>query len=369
MHFKVARYDYPSQFTGIEASLLQEIRDLLNSGQYVLGQAVAKFERDFATYIETKHAVGVNSGTDALILALHALGVGPGDEVITVSNSFHATALAIVRIGAMPVLVDCKPETFLIDLEQVEQKISKRTKALIVVHLFGQSVDMAAAHDLARRNGLLVVEDCAQAIGALSSGKKVGSTSDAGCWSFAPAKNLAAAGDAGAITLNNPEVADRLRQMRHFGQSTQNEHRFTGYNSRLDTIQALVLRKKLARVDMWGARRARIASIYKERLDGLPLAFQSGAKPGEHAYHLFQVKTELRDDLLSHLRESGIDAVVRYPTPIHLQPAFVDLGYRYGDLPVAEALAEQTLCLPLHPAMTADQIDLVCNSVHSFFSD
>ncbi|TIM35668.1 MAG: glutamine--scyllo-inositol aminotransferase, partial [Mesorhizobium sp.] len=209
-------------------------------------------------------------------------------------------ALAIVRIGALPVMVDCKSDTFLIDLEQVERSISKRTKAVIVVHLFGQSVNMAAVHDLATRNGLLVVEDCAQAIGALSGGKKVGSTTDAGCWSFAPSKNLAAAGDAGAITLNNPEISNRLRQMRHFGQAAQNEHLFAGYNSRLDTIQALVLRNKLARVDMWGAERARIASIYKEQLDGLPLSFQSGAEPGEHAYHLFQVKTESRDDLLSH---------------------------------------------------------------------
>lgn len=368
MNFKVARYDYPSQFTGIEAELLQKIRELLNSGEYILGQAVAEFERDLAAYVGTKSAIGVNSGTDALVLALDALGIGHGDEVITVTNSFHATALAIVKVGAIPVLVDCKTDTFLIDLEQVERKISKRTKAVIVVHLFGQSVDMAAVHDLARRNGLLVVEDCAQAIGAMSGGKKVGSTSDAGCWSFAPSKNLAAAGDAGAITLNNPEVSDRLRQMRHFGQATQNEHLIAGYNSRLDTIQALVLRLKLARVDMWGAERARIASVYKERLDGLPLTFQSGAKTGEHVYHLFQVKTDLRDDLLSHLRKCGVDAVVRYPIPIHLQPAFVDLGYRSGDLPIAETLAEQTLCLPLHPAMTADQIDLVCDSMRSFFS-
>lgn len=368
MDLMVTRYDYPSQFIGVEAKILQEIRDLLNSGEYILGKAVFEYERDFAAYIGTTHAIGVNSGTDALVLALHALGVGPGDEVITVTNSFHATALAIVRVGAIPVLVDCDVESFLIDLEQVERKISKRTKAVIVVHLFGQSVDMSAVHDLARDNGLLVVEDCAQAVGALSGGKKVGSTSDAGCWSFAPSKNLSAAGDAGAITLNNPEIADRLRQMRHFGQGTQNEHLFAGYNSRLDSIQAVVLRNKLARVDMWGAERARIASIYKERLDDLPLAFQSGAEPGEHVYHLFQVKTDFRNDLLSHLRECGVDAVVRYPTPIHLQPAFVDLGYRSGDLPIAEGLAEQTLCLPLHPAMTSTQIDRVCDSMHSFFS-
>ncbi|MQW32695.1 DegT/DnrJ/EryC1/StrS family aminotransferase [Sinorhizobium meliloti] len=368
MNVKVERHNYPSQFTGIESKLLHEIRGLLSSGDYVLGEAVAEYERAFATYIGTPHAIGVNSGTDALILALHALRIGQGDEVITVANTFHATALAIVRVGAIPVLVDCKSDTFLIDLEQVERKISKRTKAVIVVHLFGQAVNMAAVHDLARRNGLLVVEDCAQAIGAQSGGKKVGSMSDAGCWSFAPAKNLAAAGDAGAITLADPEVANRLRQMRHFGQATQNEHLIAGYNSRLDTIQALILRNKLGRVDMWSAERARIASIYKERLDGLPLAFQSGAEPGEHVYHLFQVKTDSRDGLLSHLQRRGIDAVVRYPTPIHLQPAFIDLGYRSGDLPVAEALAAQTLCLPLHPAMTVDQIDFVCDSVNSFFS-
>ncbi|EPE93797.1 DegT/DnrJ/EryC1/StrS family aminotransferase [Rhizobium grahamii] len=368
MDFKVARYDYPSQFAGIEAGLLQEIKDLLNNGQYVLGDAVFDFEQDFAAYIGTEHAVGVNSGTDALILALHALGVGRGDEVITVTNSFHATALAIVRVGAIPVLVDCRTDTFLIDLEQVERKISERTKALIVVHLFGQSVDMALVHDIAKRNELLVVEDCAQAIGALSGGKNVGSTSDAGCWSFAPAKNLAAGGDAGAVTLNSTEISDRIRQLRHFGQTTQNEHLTLGYNSRLDTIQALILKRKLARVAKWGAARAKLASAYKERLEGLPLAFQEGAKPAEHAYHLFQVRTDSRNNLLSHLRKDGIDAVIRYPTPIHLQPAFVDFGYQVGDLPVAEVLAAETLCLPLHPAMTDDQLHLVCDSINSFFA-
>ncbi|MFB9985737.1 DegT/DnrJ/EryC1/StrS family aminotransferase [Mesorhizobium kowhaii] len=368
MNWIVPRYDYPSQISDIEATLLAQMRDLLNGGQYILGQAVTDFEREFATYIGTKHAIGVNSGTDALILALHALGIGQGDEVITVTNSFHATALAIVRVGAIPVLVDCKPDTFLIDLGQVEQKISRRTRAVIVVHLFGQSVDMAAVHDLAKRNGLLIVEDCAQAIGALSGEKKVGSTSDAGCWSFAPSKNLAAAGDAGAVTLNNPKLSDRLSHMRHFGQTRQNEHRVPGYNSRLDTIQALVLRNKLPCVDKWGAARVRIASIYRERLDGLPIAFQRGARTGEHVYHLFQIKTDLRNDLLSHLRRRGIDAVVRYPTPIHLQEAFGDLGYRTGDLPVSEALAEHSLCLPLHPAMTDDQVGFVCASIHSFFS-
>ncbi|OXM48865.1 DegT/DnrJ/EryC1/StrS family aminotransferase [Amycolatopsis alba] len=366
--YRVGRYDYPGQLPGLDEELLPALRETLLRGDYVLGAAVDRFERAFAGYLGARHAVGVNSGTDALILALHALGVGPGDEVITVANTFHASAQAVVRVGATPVLADCRPDNYLLDLEQAEAAVTPRTRAIIVVHLFGQSVDMTEVHRLARRHDLLVLEDCAQAVGAYSGGARVGTTSDAGCWSFAPSKNLAAAGDAGAISLGDDQIAAALRRLRHFGQDKQNEHQVVGFNSRLDTVQALVLGHKLPHLDAWTRQRVAIAAGYRERLAGLPVSFQDGAGPGEHVYHLFQLRTERRDELVSHLRGSGVDAVVRYPHPIHLQEAFASLGRRRGDFPVAEDLAGTTLCLPLYPSMTADQVDLVCAGVREFFS-
>jgi len=366
--YKVGRYDYPAQFTDLDGELLPAIRQTLLRGDYVLGAAVARFEDALAGFLGVRHAIGINSGTDALILALHALGIGTGDQVITVANTFHATAQAIERVGATPVIVDCHPDDYLIDLAEVETAITERTKAAIVVHLFGQAVDMRAVTDLAQRHGLLVLEDCAQAIGARSNGIRVGTISQAGCWSFAPSKNLAAAGDGGAVTLNDDNVAERLRLLRHFGQRRQNVHRTVGYNSRLDTLQALVLEHKLPRVDEWNAQRSMLAEQYRTRLAGLPVSFQEGAGDGEHVYHLFQMRTEPRAALGAHLQGLGIDAVIRYPFPIHLQEAFAHLGYKRGDFPVSEDLAETTLCLPLFPSMTSAQVDLVCDGVIGFFA-
>lgn len=366
-HYEVPRYDYPGQFADLDTDLVPRIREVLVEGNYVLGEPVAEFERELAAYIGTGQAVGVNSGTDALVLALHALGVGAGDEVITVANTFHSTAMAISRVGATPVIVDCEPDSHLINLGQVESSITDRTAAVIVVHLFGMAVDMDAAAELCRRKGVRLIEDCAQAIGARWAGSRVGSRSDAGCWSFAPSKNLAAAGDAGAITLNDKETTDRLRLLRHFGQQAQNDHRLVGYNSRLDTLQALVLSHKLPHLDRWNEQRTAIAEHYRQRLGDLPISLQSGPAQAGHVYHLFQVDTEPRDELLAHLRGRSIDAVVRYPVPIHLQEAFRQLGYKPGDLPVAERLAMKTLCLPLYPSMTERQVDLVCTEVANFF--
>jgi dTDP-4-amino-4,6-dideoxygalactose transaminase len=366
--YAVPRYDYPAQWADLDADLLPKVRDVLLRGNYILGEPVAEFERELAGYVGTEHAVGVNSGTDALILALDALGVGPDDEVITVANTFHSTAMAISKVGATPVIVDCEPGSYLIDLAQVEAKITDATAALIVVHLFGMAVDMDAAAALCRRAGIRLIEDCAQAIGARWGADRVGSRSDAGCWSFAPSKNLAAAGDAGAITLNDKETADRLRLLRHFGQQTQNDHRLVGYNSRLDTLQALVLSHKLPHADRWNDQRAAIADQYRRRLADLPVGFQTGPAAAGHVYHLFQVDTEYRDELVKHLQSRSVDAVVRYPHPIHLQKAFEDLGYKHGDLPVSERLAQQTLCLPLFPSMTDEQVDLVCAAVTEFFA-
>ena len=369
--YKVPRYDYAAQFEDCEKELIPAIQDLFESGGYVLGPAVARFEEEFSSYlgggVET---VGVNSGTDALTLALHGLGVGPGCEVITVANTFHATVLAIKRAGAKPVLVDCQPNSCLIDLEQVRAAITKRTRALLPVHLYGQAVDMAAVRHLAQEYGLLVLEDCAQAVGARSGQSRVGTVSHAGCWSFAPSKNLAAAGDGGAITVNDPEVAQQLRLLRHFGQPTQNDHQVAGYNSRLDTIQAMVLSYKLTKLDGWNAQRANLAQKYRDAMRGLPLTFQEGWCESEHVFHLFHVRSrsrQERDALITCLQGRGIDAVVRYPIPIHLQQAFADLGYSKGQFPVAEALAAESLCLPLYSSLSDAQLSYVCDSIREFF--
>jgi len=364
--YRIGRYDYSSHFLDVDDGLMPEIRSLLLEGGYILGSPVSEFESGLAAYVGARHAVGVNSGTDALILALAALGIQRGDEVITVANTFHATPLAIERVGARPVLVDCRSDDYLIDLEQVEAAMTTRTKAVIVVHLFGRSVDMPAVCELAASRSVAVIEDAAQAIGATSRGSRVGALSSAGCFSFAPSKNLAAAGDAGAITLNDQAVAEKLRLLRHFGQAEQDEHQLTGYNSRLDTIQALVLLHKLPQLDGWTRRRVAVAKAYEEQLTDLPVAFQDPGQEGEHVYHLFQVSTSERDGLLARLRAHGVDAVVRYRHPIHLQQAFAHFGYRPGAFPVAERLAATTLCLPLHHAMSESTVEEICDVVRTY---
>ncbi|MEU2609588.1 DegT/DnrJ/EryC1/StrS family aminotransferase [Streptomyces albus] len=369
--FTVPKYRYPAQFAGGERELLDRIGEVLLRGGYVLGEEVAEFERRLAGYLGAAHTVGVNSGTDALILTLDALGIGPGDEVITVANSFHATAQAIARRGATPVYVDCRDDDFLMDLDLLPAAFTERTRAVILVHMFGRAADVPRAARLARDAGVTLVEDCAQAIGARSHGVRVGTASAAGCWSFAPSKNLAAAGDAGAVSVQDDALADRLRLLRHFGQPRQNQHDILGYNSRLDTLQALVLLHKLDRLDTWNARRATVAATYRERLAGLPLRFQDPGEEGGHVYHLFQVCTEsetVRDGLLAHLTDSGIDAVVRYPVPLPRQPALAGPAADRHPTPVAEDLSRRTLCLPIRPDLDAAEIGHVCHAVTGYFT-
>ncbi|MFG3254693.1 DegT/DnrJ/EryC1/StrS family aminotransferase [Streptomyces sp. NPDC048172] len=371
--FTVPKYRYPAQFEGRERELLKRIEEVLLRGGYVLGEEVAEFETRLAAYLGTGHAIGVNSGTDALILTLDALGVGPGDEVVTVANTFHATAQAVARRGAVPVYVDCRDDDFLMDLDQLPAAFTERTRAVILVHMFGRAADVPRAREICRDAGVPLVEDCAQAIGARSAGVRVGTVSAAGCWSFAPSKNLAAAGDAGAVSTGDEELAERLRLLRHFGQPAQNQHEILGYNSRLDTLQALVLLHKLDRLDAWNAARAEVAAAYHARLAHLPLRFQApGAAPDEHVYHLFQVRAaseSVRDGLLAHLVASGVDAVVRYPVPLHRQPALSSggRGNRSGGFPVAEELARQTLCLPVRPDLDEAELGHVCEAVERYF--
>jgi dTDP-4-amino-4,6-dideoxygalactose transaminase len=366
---KVERYNYKSQFTSDPDPLFREIRDMILNGRYILSKEVSEFESKFACYLGVNHMRGVNTGTDSLVIALRALGVGSGDEVITQANTFHATVAAIRHAGATPVLVDADEQSFLLDQSQVDAAITARTRAIIPVHLYGKPTPMEHLLSLANKRGIAVVEDAAQAHGARIGGRLVGSFGDLACFSFHPSKNLAAAGDAGAIATNSDFLAERVRCLRELGQCGQNHHLIHGFNSKLDAIQARVLSWKLPYLDTWNEERRRVAAMYRKQLGELPLDFQSETPGEEHAYHLFQVRTSLRDALLSHLREAGIDAVVRYPSPIHLQPAFADMGWSRGQFAVAERLAKELLCLPIRPDLPISEVDYVCQQVHGFYKD
>jgi dTDP-4-amino-4,6-dideoxygalactose transaminase len=363
----VPRYDYPSQFGGSLEAVLAELRQILLEGNYVLGPPVERFEQAFAAYCGCEHAVGVNSGTDALLLTLLALGIGLGDEVITQANTFYATVAAIRLAGATPVLVDVDEHHYGMAVEHVRGAISPRTAAVIVVHLYGRSAPIAALKDVCDETGCHLIEDAAQAHGAVSHGRRVGSFGIAGCFSFHPSKNLAAAGDGGAVVTSSDALASRLKVLRSLGQASQNEHVALGFNSKLDSIQAAVLAAKLPHLDKWNAQRRRVAERYRAALAHLPLTFQDGGAEGEHAYHLFTVRTKHRDRLLARLIGDGVDAVVRYPQPIHLQPAFRD-DFHQSRHPVAEALADELLCLPIRPNLTTSEIDYVAASVDRFFT-
>ncbi len=364
----VARYDYAYQLEGARQALSEKIDGMLEKGDYVLGGEVKRFEEDFGRYLGVAHTLGVNSGTDALILGLRALGIGPGDEVITQANTFHATVAAIIVVGATPVLVDADETTFLMDCSQLSGAVTPRTKAIIPVHLFGKPTDMTPIETVASEHGLAVVEDAAQAHGASIDGRMTGAVGTIGCFSFHPSKNLAAAGDAGAVVTNDDAIAERIRSLRSLGQSAQNEHIYVGLNSKLDAIQAVVLQHKLKMLDVWNDQRIEIASEFRDGLADLPVFFQDpGGANEKHVYHLFQVGCDARDDLLEHLAQAGIDATVRYPTPIHLQKAFEDQGWSKGQFPTAERLARSLLCLPIRPGMPRGERTRVIQAIRLFF--
>lgn len=363
----VQRYNYAEQFEEVLEVVVADLRRMLVEGRYVLGEDVARFERAFAAYLGSPHVLGVNSGTDALVLAFMALGIGPGDEVVTSANTFHATVAAIRLVGATPVLVDADDETFLIDAARVDAAVTGATRALVPVHLFGKPCAMEPLLATAARHGLAVVEDAAQAHGAVTGGRRVGAIGTIGCFSFHPSKNLAAAGDAGCVATASPELAEAIDVRRGLGQKGQNHHVAVGLNSKLDAIQARILEAKLARLDGWNHARRRVAAAYRERLAGLPVSFQREDPGEEHVYHLLQLRTSRRDALLEHLRARGVDAVVRYPCPIHLQPAFAGLGWREGEFPVSERLARELLCVPVRPDMGDGEIDEAAGAVRAFF--
>ena len=360
--------DLLAQYRSIEPEVTAAMQRVLQHGVFILGPELEEFERAFATFVDTNHAVGVSSGFDALRLALMALDLGPGDEVVVPANTYIGTAIAVDAVGARPVLVDCDPGTYEIDAGAIEQRLTSRTRAIIPVHLAGQSADLDPILEIASRHGLHVIEDTAQAHGARYRDKACGSIGTLGCFSFYPSKNLGAYGDGGMIVTKDAKLAARLRRLRHWGEERKNVHAELGYNARLDTLQAAVLHVKLQHLVCWNNARAAHAVEYAGRLGGVgDLQFQRRVPQSTHVFHLFVVETERRDALRAHLERHGIETGIHYPIPIHLQQAYAYLGHKPGDFPCAERLAARSLSLPMYPELTSEQIGQVTASIRSFF--
>ena len=357
--------------TGQDASLVPEIRaafdTLLERSDWILGEEVDAFEHEFASYCGASHAVGTDSGLSALELALRALGVGAGDEVITAANTFVATALAISHIGATPVLVDVEPESYCLDPSLLERAVSDRTRAIVPVHLYGRPAEMDAIVAFARAHDLVVVEDACQAHGARYRGRRVGSIGDAAAFSFYPAKNLGAYGDGGIVVTNDSDVAETIRVLRNYGQRTKNEHEVQGFNRRLDTIQAAILRIKLRHLDGWNDARRHVADLYDAALRDAPITVPShGDGSFEHVWHLYVIRSPDRDALRRFLAENDIGTGIHYPTPIHLQPAYRNLACGAGSFPISERSALEILSLPMHPMLTPGDVYEVADGIRRF---
>jgi dTDP-4-amino-4,6-dideoxygalactose transaminase len=358
--------DLKAQHDPLRAELLASIQEVIDCSAFAGGPFVTKFEEDFAAFCHTRYAVGVGSGTEALWLALLALGVGPGDEVITVPSTFMATAEAISYCGAKPVFVDIDEQTYTLDPNLLERAITPRTKAIIPVHLFGQMADMDAIMAIARQHHLYVIEDACQAHGAEYKGQKAGSIGHAGCFSFYPGKNLGAFGEAGALVTNDRSLAEKIQVLRDHGQESKYHHSCIGWNARMDGIQAAVLRVKLKRLDQGNAARRTHARLYGEHFAGLAdLITPPVAEYSVHVYHLYVVRVRERDRILQALAQRGIACGIHYPKPVHLQKAYHSLGLDVGSFPLAERYAGEFLSLPMFPELTPAQIDTVAREVKS----
>lgn len=356
--------DLKRQYAPIRADIDAAIKLVLDDTDFILGKSVADFEHDFAAYCGSQFCVALNSGTSALHLALLAVGVKSGDEVITSPSTFVATIAAIDYIGAKAVLVDIDPVSYTLNPAGVEAAITPRTKAIVPVHLYGQSADLEPILAIASHYGLAVVEDAAQAHGARYQGKRLGSHGVAGCFSFYPGKNLGAAGEGGAIVTDNPEVARLVRMYRDWGQAEKYHHTLKGFNFRMDGFQGAVLGVKLPHLDAWTRARRRHAQHYVEGLSGCEgIQCPTEMSWGEHAYHVFAIQVEGRDEIRTRLNEAGVQSGIHYPVPVHLQPAYADLGYRIGDFPHAERLAARTLSLPMFAELTSTELDCVIASL------
>lgn len=364
--------DLKKQYASIKQEIDERVSGVLNSTAFILGSEVKEFEKEFAAFCSAEQAVGVSSGTAALALALLALDIGKGSEVITTPNTFIATVGAVSHIGARPVLVDVDAESYNIDVSRIEEAITKKTRAIIPVHLYGQPSDMDAVLQLAKKHNLKVVEDACQAHGAEYRGQRVGSFGDISAFSFYPGKNLGAYGDGGAVVTNTSELAERIRLLRNHGSIRKYYHEVIGYNSRLDEIQAAVLRVKLRYLDSWNEKRRKNARIYAKYLQH-PADRDLVVIPKEmswvkHVYHLYviQVEGSIRDKLIEHLNTKGIGAQIHYPVPIHLQKAYKHLGYKEESFPVAEKLAKRIVSLPMFPELEEHQVERIAHEIKAF---
>lgn len=385
--------DLKAQYKSISEDLDRVTKEVLSSANYIMGKNVIEFEKEFAEYIGVKHAISVGNGTDALVIALKSLGIGNGDEVITSTFTYFASAEAISAVGATPVFVDVEKETFNIDPNKIEEKITQKTKAIIPVHIFGQSARMDEIKQLAKKYGLKIVEDAAQAVGSKYKSKMIGTFGDAACFSFFPTKNLSCAGDGGMIVTNDDNVAIVAKALRTHGSGENGQKAFNflnnikeevetskegddtvynplkyynyliGFNSRLDAIQAAILRVKLPHLDKWNARRREIAKIYDEKLEDSNVVTPIVDEENETIYHQYVLQCDNRETMITKLKEKGIATGVYYPVPLHLQKVYKDLGYKEGDMPVAEYLSHRTFAIPVYPELTEKEIDYIVESI------
>ena len=385
--------DLKAQYESLADELNKVTLQVLSSANYILGKNVTEFEKEFAEYVGVKHAISVGNGTDALVLALKAMGIGEGDEVITTPFTFFATAESISAVGAIPVFVDVRKDTFNIDTSKIEDKITKNTKAIMPVHIFGQAADMDEINEIAKKHNLLVIEDACQAIGGKYKGRNIGSLGDMACFSFFPTKNLGCAGDGGMIVTDNDDLAVIARALRTHGSGENGQKAFNllnnieekvqtsegsndtiynplkyynyliGYNTRLDAIQAAILRVKIREIDKWNSRRREIVEQYNEAFKDLNLVIPVCDENNQHVYHMYILQSEDREGMLSKLKDKGVATGVYYPVPLHLQKVYKDLGYKEGDMPVSEYLSHRTFAIPVYPELNEEQIKYIIECV------
>jgi dTDP-4-amino-4,6-dideoxygalactose transaminase len=365
---QVPLLDLKAQYATIKEEVLQAISDVCDSQHFALGPAVSQFEEKIAEYIGCKYAVGVSSGTDALLVSLMAAGIGQADEVITTAFTFFATAGSIVRVGATPVFVDIDPDSYNIDPSCIEEKITENTKAIIPVHLYGQPANMKEIEKIAGKHSLIIIEDAAQAIGASAGGVNCGNFGTYGCFSFYPTKNLGAFGDGGLVTANDESITEKLKSLRDHGQKPRYYYNMVGGNFRLDSIQAAVLSVKLNYLEEWNEKRRQNAAVYDDLFAGSVVKTPKIEEGNFCTYHQYTIAVPQRDELHNYLSDNKIGSAIFYPKPLHLQKCFSELGYRQGDLPVTEKVCEKVLSLPIYPELSREQVEFVARTILKFYS-
>lgn len=360
--------DLKRQNRKYKTELLSAIEKVINNANFILGSELIAFEQAFANFCKKKYCIGLNSGTDALMLALLAYGIGEGDEVITVPNSYFSTAMVMSHVGATAVFVDMDSKNYNIDVNQIEEKITKKTKAIIPVHLYGQAADMDPIVALAKKYNLTIIEDCCQAHGATYKGKRVPYT-QTGAFSFYPGKNLGAFGDGGAVVTDNPAIKEKIEYLRNDGSKEKYQHKMFGYKSRLDTLQAAILLVKLKYLEEFVEKRRRAASLYNKHLQSVEgIILPKEMEYAYHAYHIYAILCDKRGKLAEYLLKNGVQTVIHYPKPIHLQGPYLQMGFKKGDFPIAEEFSEKTLSIPTFPEITDEEIQFIANKIREFYS-